>query len=351
MKKLLLKLSLFIIPVLIYVWAGVYIDAYNVFHVNDIRLTYVTPNQNFIKTRYILENKDRFNAFVFGSSRAGNLPLEGLPAKDGNGEELRWYNMTYAMGCPEENYQTVKTFVDNGVEIDEIVILIDEISMWRNAMNSTDDLICATYQTYEKSPLKFYYAYLKQKPLLKLVPEIVAYQAEKRDKRENFYSYGVYDENTDLEIGDSRPMPGPEHSLEYTDASTAVDSIRCLKKLCEEKDIELVVITTPILEPTYREGVENGYLEFLSDVAKVTDFYCFSGMNAYTTDAAYYFDSSHFRPFVGREMEKALFGDDEERRDAVGKAVTEKSLVDFGELVTAENADLIVGNLRHELGE
>ncbi|MCR5155487.1 MAG: hypothetical protein K6C96_02245, partial [Butyrivibrio sp.] len=79
MKKLLAKLSLFIIPVLIYLGVSVYIDAYNVFHVDDIRLTYMTPDQNFIKTKYVLEHKDRFNAFLLGSSRVGNLPEEGLP--------------------------------------------------------------------------------------------------------------------------------------------------------------------------------------------------------------------------------------------------------------------------------
>ena len=95
MKKLLGKLFLFIIPVCLYVLISIFVDAYNVFHVDNIRITDVTPNQNFIKTKYVIENNDKFNAFILGSSRAANLPREGLPGATDNGVELSWYNMTY----------------------------------------------------------------------------------------------------------------------------------------------------------------------------------------------------------------------------------------------------------------
>lgn len=356
MKKLLAKLCLFIIPVFIYLGASIYIDAYNVFHVDNIRLTYVTPNQNFIKTKYVLNNKDRFNAFVLGSSRAGNLPLDGLPKMGPEGQKLHWYNMTYAMGCPEENYQTVRTFLDNGVKIEELVILVDEISMWRNAFEGTGDLIFATYQTYEENPLKFYYAYIKQKPLLKLLPAVIENDLAEEGsevllKKSLFYEYGVGEANTDMAIGSPTNMFEPERSLEYTEASTSVESVRRLKEFCDENGIELLVITSPVLESTYRQGVDNGYLDFLTDLASVTDYYCFSGLNAYTREAMYYFDASHFRPYVGREMEKVLFGNDNERMNSVSEACSAATVVPFGTIVTADNVDEVIGGLVQELGK
>ena len=346
MKKLLLKLTLFIIPVLIYVGAAVYIDDYNVFHVDDIRFTRVTPNQNFIKTKYILGNKDKFNAFVFGSSRAGNLPLDGLPKAKDDGTALNWYNMTYAMGGIEENYMTVKSLTDGGVHIDEIVLLIDEISMWRGANKGLDNLIFTTYQTYEDNPIAFYYSYIRQKPLLDLLPEIDAIHVseltgdkEYLQKKEDFYAYGVDVKNQDMTLGEECEMPDPEPSLEYNNDCESVYYLARLKDLCDEQGIELIVMTSPVLEPTYREGVENGYLNFLRDVAQVTDFYCFSGLNEYTEHTKYYFDASHFRPYVGYEMEKRVFGDQQDTDDS------------FGILVTNNDVDDVCNRLEAELTE
>lgn len=313
MRKLIGKLCLLIIPVLLYVGISVFVDAYNVFHVENMRFTDVTPNQNYIKTRYVLENKEKFNAFLLGSSRVANLPKEGLPMATEDGRELRWYNMTYAMGGPEENYMTVKTLVDGGVEIDELIIMIDEISMWKKASFDRDELIFTMYQTYEASPVKFYYSYIKQKPVYRILPQIVNnYLGASKDKvekqRELFYGYGVDIKNTDLGIGEDGVSLGAERSLMYDEKSTAVESLSKLVDLCDSEGIKLVVVTTPIYEETYREGVNNGYLEFLQDVAQVTEFYNFSGLNEFTTSSAYYYDASHFRPFVGTEMEKRMFG-------------------------------------------
>ncbi len=345
MKKLLLKLALFIIPILIYVGAGIYIDPYNVFHVDDIRLTRVVPNENFIKTKYILENKDKFNAFVFGSSRAANLPEVGLPTATDTGTPLNWYNMTYSMGGIEENYMTVKTLTDSGVHIDEIVILIDEISMWKGASDRLDNLIFTTYQAYEDNPAAFYYSYIKQKPLLDLIPEIHSIHVSERTgdveyalRKDLFYSYGVEPRNTDMGFSQDVEMPAPEPSLVYDEGCMSVHYLQELKNLCDINNIKLVVIASPVLESTYREGVEHGYLEFLKDVSQVTDFYCFSGLNEYTTHPGYYFDASHFKPYVGYEMEKAVFGDDVEEKGTT-----------FGISITAENADIVITELKDEL--
>ena len=353
MKKLICKLMLFIIPVLIYLGVSVFIDPYNVFHTDNIRMTYMTPNQNFIKTRYILDNKDKFNALLFGSSRVANLPVDGLPSVSEDGKELSWYNMTYAMGGIEENYLTLKTLIDGGVDVDEVIIMIDEISMWKNASYEYDELIFITYQAFEKSPFKFYYAYLKQKPLLKILPLIYDNYRGKEEcllGKKLFYEYGVDEKNTDFGVEEGIPtVYESERSLEYNEMSNAVSYLEKIVTLCDEEGIRLYVVTTPIYEATYREGIDNGYLEFLEDAAQVTDFYLFSGLNTYTISGNYYFDGSHFRPYVGLQMEKVVFGTDEERKKAVVEAANINSKVSFGQIVSKDNIDDIIDKLREEV--
>ena len=353
MKKLVIRLCFFIIPVMIYAGECVFVDAYNVFHVDNVRLTDITPNQNFIKTKYLLQNKGKFNALLLGSSRVANLPKEGLPEKTDDGRELNWYNMTYAMGSPSENYDTVKTLIDGGVKLDELIILIDDISMWKGVTKGLDNPIFTTYQTYEESPIRFYYSYLKLKPVWRIVPQIFfEYRlGENNEGKKLFYSYGVDVNNTNMEIGSAGDMPEPENSLEYDGGSGAVGAIKDLSELCKEQNIRLIVVTSPILESTYEMAISNGYLDFLYDVAQVTDYYLFSGINTYTVGPEYYFDASHFRPVVGLEMEKVMFGDEDVRNMAVEKAKNDMSLVEFGRLVTKENAVDVIENLEQEINE
>lgn len=350
MKKLVMRLCLFVVPLIIYGCACIFVDAYNVFHVNNVRLTEITPNQNFIKTKYLLQNKGKFNAILLGSSRVGNFPSEGLPANTADGRKLNWYNMTYAMGNPAENYDTVKTLTDGGVKLDEIIILIDDISMWKGASEGLDNPIFTTYQTYEKSPIRFYYSYLKLKPIWRVIPEIIAeYKlGDDNEEKKLFYSYGVAVTNEDMVLGEEKEMPKPEVSLQYDGGSGAIEAIRSLSELCEEQGIELIVVTSPILKSTYEMAIANGYFKFLYDVAQVTDFYLFSGINTYTVSTKYYFDASHFRPIVGLEMEKVLFGSEDVKNIAVEKAKNDMSFVEFGKLVNKENVEEVIDNLEKE---
>jgi hypothetical protein len=124
-----------------------------------------------------------------------------------------------------------------------------------------------------------------------------------------------------------------------------------LRQLCDSNNINLIVLVTPLYEKTYKKAVDNGYLQFLQDLSAEIEFYCFSGINAYTTDAEYYFDPSHFRPYVGLEMEKIVFGSDDEKNQATQKAKSDKSMVEFGKYVNGENVNEVIEGLSREFTE
>ncbi|MBP3735598.1 MAG: hypothetical protein J6I56_01115 [Lachnospiraceae bacterium] len=311
LRKLVLKLCLCLVPLLLYAGVSYSIDTFNVFHYDHIRFTKAEPNKNYIKTRYVTEHPERFNAFVFGSSRVANLPREGLPDAAGDGTALSWYNMTYPMGCPIEHLQTLRTFLAAGVGVRMIVMGIDEISMYQT-LDGAKDPIRRSYQEYEKNPLRFFYSYLVMKPEWELLPAVMFEQntVDAIRNRKLFYDYGVDVRNTDLTVPEEPvPMASSLGCGEYNPETQAIESIAEIVRLCEENDIELTIFSSPVLQSTYEEAVEKGYLEFLGDVAGITEFHNFSGLNEYTTDYRYYFDASHYRPYVGLQMEKVMFGE------------------------------------------
>ena len=341
MKKLLGRLLLCLIPVLLYLGLVYGIDTYNVFHPDNIRVTAAKSNSNFIKTRYVLKNPERYNAFVLGSSRSGNLPLEGLP-REINGTALNWYNMNGAMASLKADTEMVKTFIRGGVDIRYLVLEIDEISMYQNYQANVNEKFSTPYQEYEKSPVRFYYEYLKLKPELSLLKDVLFPGESAREKRATFYEQGVFPENLDMTVPEGeRKMFGSLGTGSYETGDGNAEPIAALRELtglCEERGIALVVLTSPVVESTYEEAAGKGYYAFLKDVAAVTPYYNFSGLSEYTTDARYYFDASHFRPYVGRQMERIIF--EEDRTEDVNA---------FGAYITKDNIDELISRLQSEM--
>ena len=93
----------------------------------------------------------------------------------------------------------------------------------------------------------------------------------------------------------------------YKRQPQALEEIRQLKELCDANGIELVIFTNPMHVLTYEKAVENGYRDFLSGLAQVTDFYNFSGINDITTNNDNYLETSHYMPQVGDRMLDVMF--------------------------------------------
>ena len=116
MKRFTLKFIIFILLLgMLIIPFNVLTDPYNVFHAGNIRDNGVEPNKNYIKTKFVLDHKDEYDSYLFGSSRAGFYDVSVLP--DGN-----WYNLSYSEAVPSEQVNTLKALIAGG-EIPKQVFL------------------------------------------------------------------------------------------------------------------------------------------------------------------------------------------------------------------------------------
>ena len=355
MKKFLFKLLFltqsvialfFLRSKILQAWKGFHYDTFNVFHWNNIRFTGAEPNKNFIKTKYILANPQKFNAFVFGSSRVGNLPLGGLPNKIAE-TELRWYNMTYSEGIPAEHVASLKTFINANVDIKMIVAAFDNIVMYASVQDHEKQLLRIPYQVYEKNPLAFYLPYLTTETDDSIISQVLEYDPAPHEQEFiDFYNYDgcVNDDFSLTENPDYERFKSVHFGQEYTQQD-APNDIAEIANICKEKGIKLILLTNPIYETTYKDAVEHGYFDLLKYVSQECEFYNFSSLNNYTKDSHYYFESSHYRPALGMLVEKVLFGTEEEKAQIRKDAGDEL----WGINVNAENVDFVIQNLRGQL--
>lgn len=259
------------------------------FHWSDIRNNGVEPNKNYIKTKYIISNPDKFDGYLLGSSRIGSIHVDNI-------KNEKIYNMTYSSGTPHENLETLQTFIKKGIDIKTIYLGLDSLSYTENFETHNNERMRASYKYLTENILDMIYMYLDPLVILQSISTVMS--GKEIDSINEFYDYGwwcEYGRPTEIDWKYAAPSYGDAFLMQET-----LDDIFEIKKLCEQNDIKLIVFTNPMYGLTYVESVYKlEYLKFLENLANITDYYNFSGLNSITTNTKNYIDTSHYNAYIG----------------------------------------------------
>lgn len=301
-----------------------------------------TFNQHFVKMRYLINNPEKYNGFCFGSSIVGYIDLD----KINNG--LRWYNMTYSSGLPEEWRDDIKLLLKRGVSMKSIILGVDAFDMTDSPMPHEKQF---SRIPYRDNNVKAYFSILFRVPNFFSKKEIMS-----KDKYDTFFD--AYNsgrtlnpaEDEWIEANDIQHLRDNKFNLVWVGAdffdnahhlNNAVQALRDIKDLCQEHGIELIVVFNPMLYSTYYmyDAFYSSELDaFKRRIAEITPFYDFSGLNRITTDKYYYYESLHYRPIVGDMIIKRIF-------------TPEYAQKDFGVYVTKNTIDEHIANLKRQMDE
>lgn len=325
MKRFLLKLIPFAVWIfLLMVALPVAIDPYNVFHIENLRDNGIEPNKNFLKTEYIIRHPDKFDAFLFGSSRVSSIHTDKI-------KDYRCYNMTYSEGVPKEHLDNLKVMLEHGVSPRMVMVGVDSISYMIDSEVHKQIRLRYPYPMNTRERIEFYLQYLEP---------IMAVESLKTtwfEPRSVSYDWRIYDMGWTLDYGVESSMDWsqakPDWTFQYENRTPqALEEIRALKNLCDANGIELILFTNPMHPLTYQKALENGYREFLLGLSEIADFYNFSGLNDITMNNDNYLETSHYKPHVGDMILESIFeGKAEERllQQGFGVYVTKESCKEF----------------------
>lgn len=300
--------------------------------VNDKPLKCLTyfggPNERFLKVNYILKNKNRYNSFIFGSSRVGKINMSKM-------QDATFYNMTYAAGYPKEHLGIIKLFIRNGTKIKNIWIGLDDFSY---AISDEKNFQWPVSRPHWKMKLKeddtilnFYSYYL-----LKLVSteDIEAKIDQLRGKKMDYYLYDLY--NTGMPITDQKNQWIEAHKEKHNNdkvflkpyvfatedhVDECLNSLKEIKKICDDNNITLTVFINPLHKVTYLNDDLTQFMKFKEGLANITNYYDFAYINDITSNNYYYFETSHFRSIVGNMIIKSITTKD----NKFGKYVTKEN--------------------------
>lgn len=300
MKTFLKKIAPFVLFIVILeIAVPILVDPYNVFHWKKIRDNGVEPNSNYIKMEYILHNPDKFDSFLFGSSRTGFIDVEKIP-------EGKWYNMSYSEGLPAEHLENLKELIEHGIIPKNVMIGVDNISCFVDPAIHDKQFYRIPYPRENK--LGFYANYFSIKGVIRSLEVTLEHEADDPDYVERYYRSGCSKRNRD-EVrewtGDAPYWENYYHNY----ADNAVRSIRQIAELCEAYDIHLIIFTNPMYYTTYQQSQFYGYDIFLEWLSDPVDYYNFSGINDITTNRENYYETSHYTEEIGDMIIDRIFND------------------------------------------
>ena len=334
--KFVLKFGIFAVIVLgFFIVINTTIDPYNIFHYEYPRNNGIEANKNFIKTRYLLNHKDEFDSLLFGSSRAGFTDVEALP--DG-----KYYNLCSSEAVPYEHVRLLKILIKHGFVPKNVTVMMDDISCFVDPSIHDQMLYRIPYPDDTISSwFDFYVKYCDILTTWEAYREVKDYVPEDGDYTERFRRSGserltvpssFHDEN---EVG---------YWADYYELRTdaVMADIRELKQICAEYDINLRIMTNPLYFKTYQRDIENGYIDFLYELAGEVDYWNFSSFSDITLNEHNYYETSHFIPAVSDMMMDAVYN---------GKVDQGLWNQGFGVKVSADNRDEFIYFLKYQAQE
>ena len=315
---------------IIMVVPSVVVDPYNVFHWEHIRNNGVEPNKNYIKTKYIINNPDKYRGFLFGSSRIGSIHVENISG-------MPFYNMAYSLGTPKENVDSVKTLIEENVDVEMVIMGVDSMSYTFDWESHYTQGARAPYKYLADNPVAFANLYFNPSTVLQSLGILMSDGTI--DGFDHFYDYGWwcdYDRETTINWDQTYGSVGPRNYLDET-----LEDIREMRNVCESNGIDFILFVNPMHELTYKASVEDAdFLMFLEKLVYVSPYYNFSGLNDITTDNSNFIDASHYNAYIGDMIIDVIF--DNARYDSLYSQ-------GFGWYVTEENIDDLMKILDNQL--
>ncbi len=266
----------------------------------------IEPNKSFLKTKYLLENKEKYEILLMGSSRIGNLDSKLISGKA--------YNMTYSFGHISSHLNNLEILLANDVKIKKIILGIDDFYIFKDPKEFDIDYLRKTYKDNLVGKIDFYKFYLLKKPADRDID--IFFNKYKLQKSNQIIDPSDMSDREKRELNINNEINAHQQKLKtpillnYNESfrtNEVLNEIQQFKELCNLYNIELVTIMFPQFYNVYLSYNQNEMEKFKTNLAQITTFYDFYNLFDYTFDEKYWFDTSHFVPTIGNKILNDVF--------------------------------------------
>ncbi len=286
-------------------------------------------NQHIFNPEFIFRNPEKFDSFLFGSSRISMMKPETIPTG-------HFFNMSYSQGLPIQHLAIIRAFLKRGVKVRSVVIGLDEFCFALPSIVSQDHLLRVMHpDAGGPGRLEIFRLYFFRKPdFYELERWRNRVWEEKKEGRFVLDGRGLnlgwlpkdhLIEKTEHPIflyAPKRYEPQIYGKKEKDDALTAIVE---LIDLSRKHGFSITFFISPLYAPFYLNHALELF-EIKSRLAQITDFYDFSGFNPVTTNPLNYYDESHYSYRIGDRIIRRMLDSQNDNRDNFGIRVTSRNV-------------------------
>ena len=332
MRKFILKTILFSLPLLTPVVLFVIIDPFMIFGENRGKMkltdTYsISHNRDFQTTELFLKNYESqgYDGFILGNSRSFFFDIDDWN-KHTKGHGFHFNSSAESLYGIERKLDFLNT---SRIPVKNILIVLDHTILAKTT-NSKGHL-------YIKHPIlsdESYFAFYKEmfggffpKPFLAhtslfLTGERKPYM-EQYGIRENIWELELKTNQLSHAHADSIIANNDEEYYQYQKAmfyerdsvqafapkridSSQRELLSNINTIIAQNNINVKVIISPLYDQLKLDEAD---LKYLEDVFGKSNVFDFSGQNKFTNDYKNYYEISHYRPVVAKEMMDIIYGE------------------------------------------
>ena len=328
-KKSFIGILIFLLlGLVLVVSANIKLDHFGIFK-NDLSKQKMLPNIRYIKVRHILKHPNKYDTYLFGSSKVFYINTKDIPKRN-------CYNMGIPLLTPYETVKYVKIFVKNKVQIKEIIYAVDNNSFrfgkYPGASIQGLDPVLLYYPDTFVEKVNFFSTYLFNSPIV---------LDKERDKWQDPYIFDSGSISQAIRHQSGKHLETFEtfqqSPFKYNNESLALFSE--LAKVCKENNIKLTIFISPEYYTNYIHSDIPTYNYYKKKLAQITPYYDFSGLNEKTKDKDYFIDFVHYDCDMADLIIDRIFNQNPN---------TPPKIKNFGAYVTQENIEAHLQSLCDE---
>ena len=287
------------------------IDPYSVFGTRYFP-EFGQPQERYLKIEH-LKNHHDFNTILIGSSRIGVIKTEDV---DSHFKEAKTYNLTISQANQWDVEKHIVWLVKNIPHLSHVIVQIDWLTDFgpdRPAYKLMDEV---HPDISGRSRLEFLMDYLTffniEGLKIKLKNNWGGMDLLSYDISKGYWTRPLRDKKIEMSceiyVAEEKTFNAKfkQKKIDVAIINNSIASIASYKDLLDKANVKLTVLLTPHNHHML-DGIDiNDYEKFIRQLANITEFYNFMYYNKLTKDDCNYYETSHYRPLIGKLIVQSL---------------------------------------------
>ncbi len=320
------------------------IDPFGVFHTN-LLIKSKSLNERVVKIDYLNAHKDRYNAFMFGSSTMGTSNPSTLEKYI---PRSKFYNLTCSSSNMYDFRLLLEYLLDHDFDVKHLYMQIDLTSL-REYGKHPNPAQRHHYALTNTPAWRFYLEYLTIFPFTAMKAKVMMAVEDANATRfdiENtgrwFVDYKDKQRAKDIDAYIANEASFHTHARrtrgEEKNIGLILKDYQAIVKRCHDKGVDLKVLITGYNHLRMDSFKIEDVMTFLRQLSAYHDIWYFAGYNTITNNDKNYYEVNHYIPKIGDLMAARIYHDS-----------TVNVPDDFGVLLTKGNIKSKLKILREQM--